>query len=229
MWTRKQLKTAGKAAFRANYWRCVGVSLILLILMTGGASTSTGGANVHITAGNLQQQLTAAASRFAGIGSLLSLAVIIFINNPLKVGCSSFYVKNSKAPCGFNAVLDGLLNGNFLNNVLGTLMSRIFIFLWGLLFIIPGVMKAYSYRMVPYILADDPTVEWRDALNRSKQMMRGNRFAAFVLDLSFIGWNIVSIFTLGLLHFFYIAPYKDAVNAELYRTLSAPSVEREYL
>ena len=105
-------------------------------------------------------------------------------------------------------------------NVVKTMFLRgLFTFLWTLLFIIPGIIKGYEYRMIPYILAENPGIDSREAFAVSKQMMDGNKWAAFVLDLSFLGWQILSVFTCGILSVFYVNPYVYMTNAELYVAL----------
>ncbi|MBQ4270631.1 MAG: DUF975 family protein, partial [Clostridiales bacterium] len=73
----------------------------------------------------------------------------------------------------------------------------------------------------PYIMSEDPTMNYKDALAESKRLMTGNKWKAFVLDLSFIGWDILSVFTFGLLSTFYVAPYKLSTRAALYKELAA--------
>lgn len=73
--------------------------------------------------------------------------------------------------------------------------------------------------MIPYILAENPGIDSREAFAVSKQMMDGNKWAAFVLDLSFLGWQILSVFTCGILSVFYVNPYVYMTNAELYVAL----------
>jgi hypothetical protein len=92
--------------------------------------------------------------------------------------------------------------------------------LWTLLFIIPGIVKAYEYRMIPYILAENPHMSRKEVFAASKSMMMGNKWKAFVLDLSFLGWHILSVFTVGILELFYVAPYVYATNAALYEALA---------
>ena len=91
--------------------------------------------------------------------------------------------------------------------------------MWSLLFIIPGVIKGYEYRMIPYLLAENPALSKKEAFALSKQMMDGEKFNAWVLDLSFIGWNILSAFTCCILAIFYVAPYQNLTNAQLYAVL----------
>ncbi len=87
---------------------------------------------------------------------------------------------------------------------------------------IPAVIKTYDYYMVEYLLADDPELTWREALGKSKQMMRGNRFATFILGLSFIGWQLLGILLCGVGAVF-VTPYIMATDAQLYLELSGKS------
>ena len=80
----------------------------------------------------------------------------------------------------------------------------------------PGIVKSYEYRMVPYILAENPGMNRSEAFAISKQMMNGQKWDVFVLDLSFIGWHLLSGITLGIVGIFWVNPYVQATNAELY-------------
>lgn len=98
------------------------------------------------------------------------------------------------------------------------LLMVLFILLWLLLLIVPGLMAAYSYSMVFYILRDNPELGPREAIERSKQMMYGNRWKYFCLHCRFIGWALLCLLTLGL-GFLVLAPYMAASNAEFYKDL----------
>jgi uncharacterized membrane protein len=105
--------------------------------------------------------------------------------------------------------------------VVGSMFSTdIFTLLWSMLFIIPGVYKSYCWRMVPYIVSENPTISGKEARAISTKMMDGSKWAAFVLDLSFLGWIILGVFTLGILNLVFTNPYIYATDAELYLTLS---------
>lgn len=95
----------------------------------------------------------------------------------------------------------------------------LFEFLWSLLFIIPGIIAAYSYAMTPYILAEHPEYGALEAIRMSKEMMRGNKMRLFILHLSFIGWVLLSILTCGL-GLLAVTPYMQAANAAFYREVS---------
>jgi uncharacterized membrane protein len=79
--------------------------------------------------------------------------------------------------------------------------------------------------MVPYILARNPELDYQEALSLSKEMMNGHKFNTFVLELSFIGWNILSTLTLGILGFLYVKPYYYSTCAQLYLELSQNDIE----
>ena len=100
-----------------------------------------------------------------------------------------------------------------------SLFTYFYTFLWSLLFIIPGIIAAYSYAMTGYILAEDPELTAGEAISRSKEMMSGNRFRLFCLQFSFIGWEILSALTLGIGNL-WLRPYKQAAVAAFYREIS---------
>lgn len=99
------------------------------------------------------------------------------------------------------------------------LLTSLFVFLWSLLFIVPGIIASYSYAMTDYILAENPDMTAREAMRASKEMMRGNRWRLFVLEISFIGWMILCVFTCGL-GIFGLIPYENAAYAAFYREVS---------
>ena len=99
----------------------------------------------------------------------------------------------------------------------------VFIFLWSLLFVIPGIIKALAYSMHPYIIADNPTIDAMEALRQSEEMMRGNKTRLLALYLSFIGWFILSAFTFGI-GFFFLMPYVQTSVTNFYVDLRGPRV-----
>jgi uncharacterized membrane protein len=80
-----------------------------------------------------------------------------------------------------------------------SLVQGIFLSLWTLLFILPGLIKSYSYAMSTYILVNEPTVDVVASITKSRQLMDGKKMKLFMLDLSYLGWYILSLFTLGIL------------------------------
>lgn len=149
----------------------------------------------------------------------VSLLWSAFLLNPLQMGCNRFFFIGLNRPAEVKEVAFGFDNN--YKNIMKILFARsLYTMLWGLLFWIPGIVKSYEYRMIPYLLAENPNLTKEQAFAMSKQMMSGNKWKAFVLDLSFIGWDLLSVCTLGILDTFYVAPYKHLTNAALYEQLS---------
>ncbi len=153
------------------------------------------------------------------IGLSIGLALRIFVFAPMEVGGCRFFIENSFEKATAGKMFFGFTNGHYKNVIYTMFLRDLYTFLWSLLFIIPGVVKAYEYRMVSYLLADCPDMPKEDAFAISKELMMGNKWNAFVLDLSFIGWNILNLFTCGLLSVFWVSPYVFATNAELFLAL----------
>lgn len=99
------------------------------------------------------------------------------------------------------------------------LLQELYVLLWSLLFVIPGIVASYSYAMAPYILLEDPDCTGSEALRRSKALMDGNKLDLFVLDLSFIGWSILAAMTMGI-GSLWLNPYTKASRASFYRNLT---------
>lgn len=153
---------------------------------------------------------------------LIVFAVIILIDvfliNPLLVGTQRFMLKSVDGT-GSIGELGYTFDHNYMNGVKTTFFRDLHIFLWTLLLIIPGIYKKYQYYMVDYILAEYPDMPPKEVLECSKRMMDGEKWNAFVLDLSFILWHMLSTLTCGILEIFYVRPYVELTRASLYRTL----------
>ena len=105
-----------------------------------------------------------------------------------------------------------------------TLLYYVYVFLWSLLLLIPGCIKSYSYAMTPYILKDNPEMKNNAAIEESMRMMDGHKLELFMLDLSFIGWAILSILTCCI-GFLWLAPYMNMARVNFYEDLKKASVE----
>lgn len=107
---------------------------------------------------------------------------------------------------------------NWIHNVLGMLLTSVFIVLWSLLFLIPGIIKCFSYAMTPYILIEHPEMSVNKAIDESIYLMDGHKFDYFYLGLSFIGWIILSIMSFGI-GFIWLIPYMQTTMAAFYADL----------
>lgn len=142
-----------------------------------------------------------------------------FIVNPIEVGIKNFYLKNLYYNASPKEMLSAFDTPFYKNIVKVMIIKDLKTILWGLLFIVPGVIKSYEYKMIPYILGEHPEMTKEQAFMESKLMMNGQKWHAFLLDLSFIGWRLLSIPTLGILGLFYVNPYAYSTGAVLYETI----------
>ena len=234
-WNRKELKEKAKLRLKANYWKAVLVGL-LAVFVGGGSSAMSG-----VTSGmSSAESSNMAGSAFAdGIGHIpvagiiamtiflliffmiifvIAFALQILLINPLEVGRDRFFYRDLGENADIKEVCYAFDRG-YKNSVKVLFFRDLYTMLWSLLFIIPGIVKSYEYRMIPYILSENPNMDKQEAFAMSKQMMNGNKWNAFVLDLSFLGWFILTAFTCGILGIFYVNPYYYATDAELYQAI----------
>ena len=148
---------------------------------------------------------------------------MIFVANPLQVGKVRFFLEHRVRPSEIGAIFRPFTR-SYLNTVKTVFLQGLFIFLWALLFIIPGIIKAFQYILVPYILAENPDIEWRRALELSRKMTDGCKFDIFVLQLSFFGWYLLGLIAL-VIGTLFVGPYYEGTMAELYATLRLKALE----
>ena len=206
MWNRITLKERGKAAFRRNYWKCVVVALIAVVIVGASLTVRGGTGETHTYDHGFSLRYY---STMTGTAVLCFTVLHIFVFNVLSIGCSKFFLCNARESATLDQVLDGF-RGSYGRNVLTMFLMKLYVALWSLLLVIPGIVKAYSYMLVPYILADNPDIPRGEALRLSEKLMIGNKMGAFLLDLSFIGWHILSALTCGILGVLYVNPYIEA-------------------
>lgn len=123
----------------------------------------------------------------------------------------------------FKAIFSVFTDNRFIPEFLNYLLSYIFQFLWSLLLFVPGFVKAYSYALTPYIVSDmvdsGKEVHATTGINESRRLMQGHKWELFVLDLSFLGWYILGLVTLGIANL-WIIPYEQTTKANFYRNLA---------
>ena len=150
--------------------------------------------------------------------SIFVLAFKYFLLIPFEYGCRKFFRKNLDEPAKLSNIVY-VFDSHYKNIVKTAFLTDLFIWLWSLLFIVPGIIKAYQYRLVPYIMSENPNMSFRDAQAESARLMHGNKWNSFVLDLSFIGWDLLSLLTWGTLEIFFVGPYKASTDAALYESI----------
>lgn len=153
------------------------------------------------------------------IGAVIAFAFTVLVADPLIVGGKKYFLavrKDSNARVG---IIKEIFQKDYWFNIAIIMFLRnIYTALWYLT-IVGGIIKTYEYRMIPYILAENPTIKRKEAFGLSKQMMKGNKWETFILDLSFFGWNFLSVLTFGILSILYVNPYNATTMAELYVVL----------
>lgn len=207
-------------AFKKNYVSAVVVALLMGIFGTvsGESSARRVSENSDIYSGNLFNvgMITGLLAGIATVVILIVLVAKVFVGNLLKMGGYRFFILNQTAQPGIGTLLDGFRSGHYVNIVLTMFLRDLFTTLWSLLLVVPGIVKHYEYLMVPYIIAENPAMDYKEAFQISKQMMDGEKMEAFIMDLSFLGWYLLSAVTCELLAIFYVNPYVQASFAEMY-------------
>ena len=138
----------------------------------------------------------------------------IFVVYPLQVGACRFFVHNRFGHVDLKLVKTGFTAG-YSRTVGAMFVTNLFIWLWSLLFLIPGIVKSYEYYMVPYLLSDNPNLTGERAREISSMMTQGQKGRIFALDLSFLGWYLLG-FLVPFVGATFVNPYYRATGAELY-------------
>ena len=157
-----------------------------------------------------------ASLSFSNISNILSLLAL-----PLSWGLTVSLLRNHREESvDLENLFDGFRGGRYTRVFCALFLVNLFTFLWALLLIIPGIIKAFSYALTPYIVMDEPELTARQAITRSCEIMEGRRWKLFCLSLSFIGWGILSLLTFGI-GFLWLAPYMNASIAAFYEDARA--------
>lgn len=157
-------------------------------------------------------------------GGISSGAATLILTGPLSYAICFMFLKQSRD--SEQMLLNDLLCGfkdDFGQTLLIGLMTTIFTALWSLLFLIPGIVKGYSYSMAYYLKADHPEWNWKRCIDESRTLMNGHKMDLFLLDLSFIGWYIVGAICIGI-GTLWVEAYHSATRAQFYGALAADKV-----
>jgi len=200
-----------------------GPEVKLNVDMSEGANVSFeyAGQTILSTSGGINDQLSAVligSAIYIAIAAILLAAVYFVLGSVIEAGYARF---NMDLVDRTEAKIETLFTYfyNWKTTAATRFLKTLYCFLWSLLFIIPGIIASYSYAMTGYILADHPELTASEAIERSKEMMSGNRFRLFCLHFSFIGWEILCAFTFGIGNL-WLSPYRQAATAAFYREVS---------
>ena len=165
---------------------------------------------------NSMGTLTLDIPSFFAITMLLGIITIV-ISGPLYLGLVGYLLKRVRAQeIAIENIFDGFKR--FFPSFLLLFFSGLFVFLWSLLFIIPGIIKIFSYSMAFFIMYDNPDIKPLAALKKSQIMMKGYKWKLFLLVLSFIGWILLGLLTLCI-GYFWLYPYIWLSQANFYENL----------
>lgn len=232
MWYRAELKQNAKDVLKKNYWMPFAVSLVYPLLSgsagsVGGSSGGTGFGLSIINMRGVQAEnsllYAIAIMLIVLLGVALAFALQFFVSGPIEVGKRRFYMENRDSDPSFTKLFYGFKH-QYLNNSTAMFTTNLFIGLWSLLFVIPGIIKGLAWSQVPYILAENPGMTGKRAREISECMTAEQKGDIFVLELSFIGWSLLGALACGIGSFF-VAPYVDATYAELYARLRSNVLE----
>lgn len=215
------LGAAGKSSFKFNVERTVD-SAHLNVEYLGMDIYSTGISHAD---------LSGMDAFLAGLMSYILLIAIVLAVIQFIVGCivAVGYAKFNLNLMDGEESRVGILFDYFpqwKTMVKAGLLQALYVFLWTLLLVIPGIIAGFRYAMTNYILAENPELTASEAINRSKELMDGNKWRLFCLGFSFIGWDILCGFTLGI-GYLWLQPYQQAANAAFYRDITRPLAEDE--
>ncbi|MEG1270846.1 MAG: DUF975 family protein [Ruthenibacterium sp.] len=224
MWTRSLLKSNAKIVLGHHYWRsflvCIVASFFLSSAVTvSGAGTQTAQSQDLIYT-QLWEEYGFLFLGFTLIAFAAAVAFSFFISGAVEVGYNRYFMESRVGNAPFSSLFSVFGSPDYWNVVKIIFMRSVYIFLWSLLFLIPGIIKSLEYTAVPYILSENPGISAKRAFELSRQMTNGEKGAIFVLALSFIGWMMLGVLAFGI-GVLFVEPYIQATYAELYAALRA--------
>ena len=223
-YARAELKQSAKTRLNGNW----GLNIVVVLFVVAIPAVVLG-----IVDGVLQlcAALTSEVGSDGGaalislLSSLVNLGATILFLGPLTVAYNWFSLvfMRGQTPDYVYPYRTAFSEVNYMRFMLTYFMMQLFIFLWSLLFIIPGIVKSFSYAMTPFILMDHPEMEWKEAITESRRLMDGHKGDLFVLYLSFIPWLLLTCLTMGIL-LIYVTPYMQMTVANFYRGLKEEDI-----
>lgn len=236
-------RTIARDALRGNWMIAVAVGLVAALLGAGsdglqvklnisetGADLNLGfaGQTIYSTGGSVHSGVGAflvGSAIYIVLAALVLATVYFILGSIIQVGYARF---NLNLVDHHEPSFDVLFAyfSYWKTMAAARLLRSLYILFWSLLFIVPGIIAGYSYAMTEYILSERPALTASEAIDRSKQMMAGNRWQLFCMQFSFIGWDILSSLTLGI-GTLWLRPYKQAATAAFYREITGTEHIRE--
>lgn len=201
-------KQSARLTLKGKWFEAIAVGLIYSAIIAGGTSSSTTSATVSSESD---------VAFFIMLFSFVITVGLLLIDGAVTLG---YYDYNLRLACGQPAPFSLLFSklSDWKKSLGWLLLHTLYILLWSLLFIIPGIIKSYGYSMSGYLLLQNPNLTPSQSLAESQRMMKGHKMELFMLDLSFIGWMLVSVLTCGI-GFLALVPYIQQARAHFFLTL----------
>lgn len=209
---RIRIKENGKLHYQNNKWQNVLVILINTLIV--------GGVQVVVNLSGDDWVL-------AMFMSLVSIAVSLLVVNIITMGTMTWFHRSIKTEGLKMEEMFWTFKEDYGGNVLMMFLISLYTALWSMLFVIPGIVKGYSYSLAIYIKSENPNIPASTAIELSKRMTNGHKMDLFVLDMSFIGWGILSAFTLNILGILYVMPYQYASKAFAYEEIKEEALANQ--
>lgn len=233
MFSSKEFRSIARDKLRGKWGRSVLVTFLAALLGANRISSGTGSVSTEAVSEGVSSGMTVMESAAASLSEISGLNITVPVLTGVFVGAGVLavvlFLVGAAVSLGHNKYYTDLILYNRADSV-GVLFDRfdifikavglelfmnLFVMLWSLLFIIPGIVASYRYSLAPYLMAEHPEMGIREAVNMSKQLMSGHKCRLFSLNLSFIGWAILCIFTLGIGNL-WLNPYMAAAKAAFY-------------
>lgn len=244
MWTRSELKQRAKDRMKGGkYWNYLGASLMpviasyvvstifsviiyigMFVFFIGSSAMSFGN---MVNEGNFESLDTGMLILLVFLYVLMYILIFVtsfFIIYPVTVGTYRWFIRSREEEnVPVSVCFSSFKKGKYLKTVGAMAYQYLFLMLWYLCFFFPIIVKSYSYRMIPFIIADNPGIGAKRALKLSCKMTKGHKMRMFILDLSFIGWELLGMM-LCFIGVMAVTPYVDATFSELYDVLKKDAV-----
>lgn len=223
MWERAELKQRAKSVLATSYWKAFLVSIVMGVATNGVASSGSRGANFDgVATGHYSPEALLGIFIIAAIVFIIAIGIAslirILAGYHLEVGGTRYFIRAAKDDINMGHLGYGFRNGHYSGIIKTMFWKGLKVFLWTLLLIIPGIIKRYAYMMVPYILAENPNIGSKRALELSDQMTKGHKLDIFILHLSFFWWYLLGMLAC-LVGMIFVVPYHQSTLAELYLVL----------
>lgn len=209
---RIRIKENAKTHYQNNKWQNVLVILINVLI--------AGGVQVIVRVSSEEAFLMM-------FMSLVSIAVTILLTNIVAMGSATWFHRSIKTEGLKMEEMFWTFKEDYGGNVLMMFLISLYTALWSMLFVVPGIVKGYSYSLAMYIKSENPQISASQAIELSKKMTNGRKMDLFVLDLSFIGWFMLSGITFNILGILYVLPYYQAAKAFAYEEIKEEALANQ--